>query len=268
MLPLSVRIGTAPLSVIVDAAFALSPIGLLATMTMARTARVWLPRRMLALLDNDRLYRHAPARMGGSWLAAERREAALCEMAQELELWHRAWSHGRLASRVFFVGDAHYESALAECDDRSLLSRFERCAAALDDRLSQAGHLPDAPLDECARDAVALAAALQPETVAIVTLAEADGEAPLCRMLRTLGFDVRSSSLGLGIDDLLDPALAPLADRGLAALRILAPGALALADGWDDEPWDSEGEDDPSDQAGAWRNARALWRPIAAGGAA
>lgn len=267
-LPVSVRIGAQPINLVVDAAFALSPMGLPVTMALARGARAWLPRRMLTLLDNDRLYRRAPAQMGGGWLPGEEREALLAGMADELATWQRAWHYGRLAARVFFVGDAHYESVLAEREDSSLLPRFEHCAAALDARLALDGEAPTAPLEECARDAVALAAALQPEPAWILTLADGERAPAPCKMLAGAGVDVRRawSPIGAEMSELLDTALAPLtaSDGHAAIVQIVAPGALALPDAWDDGDWSIDERLGSSDEDEVWRNACALWRPLAA----
>ena len=136
---------------------------------------VWLPRGFYTLLDNDTFYRNRPERMGGSWLAEETRAAALAELAQELEPWRRTWQNGRLSSRVHWIGDAQYESALPDRQEIGLLPRFESCCAALQRRLEDAGSDASAPLDDCARDSIALAAALQPESSFILTMASGDG---------------------------------------------------------------------------------------------
>lgn len=267
-LPVSVWIGAQPVNLIVDAAFALTPMGLPITMALSRVARAWLPRHMLTLLDNDRLYRRDPSQMGGGWLPKVHREAMLADMAEELATWQRAWHYGRLAARVFFVGDAHYESVLAEREDSALLPRFEHCAAALDARLALDGEAPTAPLEECARDAVALAAALQPEAAWILTLADGDGPPAPCRMLAGAGLEVRRawSPLGKDMSELLAAALAPLAARdGQATIvQIAAPGALALPDAWDDGDWSADERLGACDEGQVWRNACALWRPLAA----
>jgi hypothetical protein len=255
--PVSVRVGAAPQAFVIDAGFALSTMGLLVTLALARHAAVWLPRGLLNLLDNDRLYSRDPTQMGGSWLPAKGREERLNEMASELPAWQRAWHYGKLSTRVHWIGDARYESALVDRDDGGLLPRFEHCAAALDMRLVSSRGDAIAPLDECARDAVALVAALQPEPVMLLTLPENDGPPPLCALLGSLGFGVRCSTTPLS-DNALDPARVPLEAYGAdaAIIRIVAPMVLALPDMWDDQ------DDDPVDDV--WRNACALWQPLTA----
>lgn len=267
-LPVSVRFGARPPGVIIDATFALSAMGLLVAMRLSRTANVWLPRGLYTLLDNDAHYRQRPDQMGGHWLAPEVRETLLMELAGELEPWRRAWHNGKLSSRVHWIGDAQYESVLPERQDNGLLTRFESCCAALDARLGNLAALA-APLDECARDVVALGAALQPDSTYILTAPATDGGAPpLCDFLARLGLlpqrqgpdDVTDPSV-----DALWPAAVPMAASGrqAALVQIVAPVILAMPDSWDDTDWSLEADadmalDDP------WRNACALWRPLGA----
>ncbi len=266
--PVSVRFGGAPQAFVVDAGFALSPMGLLVTMALARHAAVWLPRGLLTLLDNDSLYRRAPDQMGGAWLPEAGRADRLAAMAMELPAWQRAWHYGKLSARVHWIGDARAESTLADREDSGLLPRFEHCAAALDALMVADGNPPTAPLDECARDAVALAAALQPDPVVLLTPPhEAGGVPPLCALLVALGFGVRRRQGGLASTPPLEAALVPLEAGGLfaAMLQIVAPGVLTLPDSWDDADW-GLGEDTglASETADVWRNACALWQPLAA----
>lgn len=269
-LPVSVRFGTRPPGIVIDATFALSPMGLLVTMALSRSASVWLPRGLYTLLDNDTHYRHRPDQMGGSWLDPQVRAAMLDDLARELEPWRRAWQNGRLSSRVHWVGDAQYESALPEREESSLLPRFESCCAALDARLGDLAGLA-APLDECARDVVALSAALQPDVTYILSAAGTGNAAPpLCQFIERIGFGVRRHPLHLpdSAEAALEPALAPMAAAGrdAAVVQVVAPVILAMPDGWNESDWslddmpegDDDGQDDP------WRNACAMWRPLAA----
>ncbi|MEA3063890.1 MAG: hypothetical protein QOJ27_318 [Sphingomonadales bacterium] len=272
-LPLSVRIGPRPPGIVVDATFALSPMGLLATMALARSAHVWLPRALYTLLDNDSHYRANPDQMGGeTWLDGPGRDELLVAMAGELEPWRWAWQNGRLSSRVHWIADAQYESALPDRQESGLLPRFESCCAALDSKRGGGEGISFArPLDECARDVIALAAALQPETTYILTIAgPAPGQPPLCRFAEPCGF---KPILWAGPPDWVEaafaPAFAPLAacsDWRAAIVQIAAPVILALHDGWSDSDWDNDeppeaGDEGPGD---LWRHARALWRPLAA----
>ncbi len=260
--PVSVRIGNQPHAIVVDAGFALSPMGLLVTLALARTSAVWLPRGLLNLLDNDRLYCREPAQMGGDLLPPDGREQLLAAMANELPAWQRAWHYGRLSARVHWIGDAHYESALADREDGGLLPRFEHCAAALDARLLATGKPPIAPLDECARDAVSLAAALQPDRVCLLTLSDNEGLPPLCSLLGQLGFGVRRSATDTNA--VLEAARIPLEASGnqAALVQIVAPAVVSMPDNWDEGDWtDSHDENEIRDDV--WRNACILWQPLA-----
>lgn len=267
--PVSVRLGASPPAFIVDAGFALSPMGLLVTMALARTAAVWLPRGLLSLLDNDHLYRRSPELMGGEWLSADTRPSILRAMAEELPAWQRAWHYGKLAARVHWIGDMRHESALADRDEASLLPRFEHCAAALDARFAlRQGH-DLAPLEECARDAVALTAALQPDPVLLLSHSDGRGDTPpLCAMLEDLGFTIRRRS-GCGGQSALafaEPAIVALeASEGHAALvQLAAPAVLTLPESWDDPDWHGDDHNGPDTDTGndVWRNACALWQPL------
>lgn len=270
--PLSVEVTRRTSHVVVDALLALSPWGLLATMRLAQAAHVWLPQGLRDLLDGSALYRKAPGRLGLGWLPSETRAPLLARMAEALTPWHRAWSYGRLPAQVHWVGDAQHECLLADRGDLSLLPRLIAFGAALDSGTSPCAY--DDPLDRCGRDAVALAAALQPEPVAIVTLgAGAPGSPPpACAWLAGAGIPSRPIAAGPGsalVGDLgIAEALRPLVAGGLslAVLHLLAPEALAAPDGWGDGDWDScAPEDDPAHRA-AWTNALVLWHALEAEG--
>jgi len=261
--PVSVRIGGQPHAIVVDAGFALSPVGLLVTLALARNSAVWLPRGLLNLLDNDRLYCREPAQMGSDLIPSDNREQLLAAMANELPAWQRAWHYGRLSARVHWIGDAHYERVRADREDGGLLPRFEHCAATLDTRLRAVGKPPIAPLDECARDAVALAAALQPDPVYLLTLSDNEGLPPLCSLLGQLGFGVRRSAAGTHA--VLEAARIALEASGnqAALVQIVAPAVVSLPDNWDEGDW-TDSHDDTEVGDDVWRNACTLWQPLAA----
>lgn len=269
-LPVSVRVGSQPPAFIVDAAFALSPMGLLATMALARAAPVWLPRGLLTLLDNDRAYRQAPEMMGGAWLHPDDRPAELRAMTQELQSWQRAWHYGRLAAQVHWIGDARHESALADRNDAGLLPRFELCAAALERRLEPLHQGFGGPLDECVRDALALAAALQPDPVFLVAPLQPGARPQVIVMLERMGFRVLQRASCAARSALLgEAALGAMAaaDDGVALIQLAAPAVLALPESWDDPDW--AGDDTVfaagDDGLDVWRNACALWQPLGEG---
>lgn len=269
-LPLSVRLA-ARAALIVDASLALTPAGLLATLALARTAQVWLPRGLYTLLDNDAHYRAHPEAMGGAWLPEPGRRERLAAMAAELDPWRRAWHNGRLSARVHWLGDAQYESLLPDRAEADLLPRFEYCCAALDRRAEGGAEGPDGPIDECARDVAALAATLQPESVRILTLGgEGAAPPPLLEWLESRRISARPGGLPGGVPAVIEPALAPLAatDTEAAVVEIVAPLAVAVGSAWEEGDW--EDLDAPAGEplrdwtADPWRGAAALWQPLAA----
>ncbi|WP_322418045.1 hypothetical protein [Mesorhizobium huakuii] len=267
-LALAGRFAAKPPNIVIDAPLALSPMGLLVTVTLSQSARVWLPRGFYTLLDNDEYYRRRPDQMGGGWLAPGTRDAILKELTLELEPWRRAWQNGRLSSRVHWIGDAQYESALPEREETALLPRFEGCCAALETRLGDVAGTA-APLDECARDVVALSAALQPDSTYILTIAGNDGaRPPLCDYLERLAFPTKRhpGPIPGWSGPALWPAAAPIAasGRNAAIVQVVAPVILALPDGWSETDWALE---DPADHDDGtpddpWRNACALWYDV------
>ena len=265
-LPVSVRFGDRPIGVIVDAPLALSEAGLLLTMALARRAQVWLPRGLYNLLDNDTHYRRRPAAMGGLWLPEEERDALLAGIAASLEPWRRAWQNGRLSCEVHWVGDARHESVLPERSETGLLPRFEHCCARLDRRGEHLG--ASGPIEECARDVLALAAALQPDPAYILTLGgRGPSPPPLLGFLAAHAIPGRTLTRPMtdGADFAFGPALAPLAASGTEAalVQIVAPAVLALGEGWDEGDWEEiDSPADEEDEADPWRGACALWRPM------
>jgi hypothetical protein len=268
-LPLSVKVSGGSLSVIVDAVFALSPMGLLMTMRLAQEGRIWLPRGLWTMLDNDAIYRASPHLMGGDWLPFERRGELLAAMAAELGAWRRAWHYGRLSAEVHWIGDAQCESCLPDRADALLLPRFEACCAALDAIRTTRQAVPLSMLDECARDAIALAGALQPEPTVVLTLgARGGGEPPLCNFLSAVGIAAHPlrGPLTPLLRDLLAGSLLPLvtASDPAAALHLMAPGVLAMPEGSSKGDWSLDETDDQGDMLGAhvWQSACALWQPM------
>ena len=165
VLPVSVRVDERALSVLIDAAFAFSPLGLLTTMRLARVAHVWLPRSLRAILDKDAFYRRRPDQLGAFWLPSGERHELLERMAGALSHWQQAWSYGRLSAQVHWIGDARYESVRPNRGDGAMLPRFEACCAALEARFADRQAAGVSVLDDCARDSLSLACALQPEPV-------------------------------------------------------------------------------------------------------
>lgn len=256
--PVSVKIGGRPLAVVVDGFFALSPFGLLATMALTGSALVYLPRSLLALLDNHEAYRREPTLLGGPCWRGE--PELMQRIAGELEGWRRAWHFGRLAARVHWIGDAGYESMLVDREDSGLLARFEHCASAFDLALAEGPLDLQAPLDACARDALALAAALQPDPVVVLTRGGPGLVPLLCQALSGGGLACasRHGEPPTMIAAAFEPAATALALADAAIVEVLAPAALALPEGWNGEQ-DWACDEDCSDSWDIWHDARFLW---------
>ena len=268
-LPLSVKVAPRTTSVVMEAGFALSDLGLLIAMRLARTTPVWLPRGLRAMLDNEMLYRGQPHLLGGEWLPADRRSAMQERMVAALAPWQRAWSYGRLSSQVHWIGDAQFESALPDRHDTAMLPRFETCCAALDERRAANNAMSLLALDDCARDAVALAGALQPEPVVILS-SGGDDEPPLCAFLASAGINAHrlppASASHMLRDEGLGDALLPLVRGGqqIAALHVVAPGILSLPESYGEDDWPDGGYDETIEALPAhpWRDAFVLWQPM------
>jgi len=271
-LPISVKVAQRSVSVVVDASFAFSPLGLLTTMRLARVADVWLPRALRDILDNDALYRSRPGQLGAYWLPPASRDEMLERMVAALTPWQRAWTYGRLSAQVHWIGEARYESALPDRGDGTMLPRFEACCAALDSRLAlRQTPMRASALDDCTRDSLALACALQPEPVVILAARPHGYEEPtICGYLAGAGIEARRLAhpaaapllRDLGLVDALMPVIAT--EQSAALLHLVAPGALALPDGWTDDDWSL---DEMPEQGGllrshVWDGALVLWHPV------
>jgi hypothetical protein len=273
VLPVSVKVGEPTLSVLIDAVFAFSPLGLLTTMRLARVANVWLPRSLRGILDRDAYYRNRPDQLGAFWLSSGDRHELQQRMAAALAPWQQAWSYGRLSSQVNWLGDARYESVMPDRDDGAMLPRFEACCAALEGRLGQSATQHASVLDDCARDSLALACALQPAPVVILAATAAAGEPPaLCNYLDKANIETHrlcatvapSLLRDLGLIEALLPVIAT--QPSAALIHLIAPGALSLPDAWSDDDWsiDVLAEPGHGERRYIWDGATALWQPLEA----
>jgi len=270
-LPISVKVAQRSVSVVIDASFAFSRLGLLTTMRLARIAHVWLPRALRGILDNDALYRSRPGQLGAHWLPPASREEVLERMAAALTPWQQAWTYGRLSTQVHWIGDARYESVMPDRGDGSMLPRFEACCAALDSRLSLRQTPGNSALDDCARDSLALACALQPEPVVILAACPRPGDEPaICGYLSSADIEARRLShpaatpllRDLGLADALMPVIAT--EQSVALLHLVAPGALSLPDAWSDDEWSLDELPDEGEglRPYVWDGAVVLWQPV------
>ena len=272
-LPVSVRFGARPPGVVIDATFALSPMGLLVTMVLSRIANVWLPQALRDLLDNDTVYRADSSLLGGDFLPEHQRDAIRSALALELRPWNEAWLNGRLSSRVHWIGDAQPESALPDREEITLRSRCDECGRTLNAIL---GILPDdpspPPLELCARDAIALAAALQPDNTYIICGADREtGEPLLGGFLGLLRFQVQRQPAAFAgsAASIFAPAMPAIlaSNKRATVVQVIAPAVVAMRDYTDPMDWCFE--ELPAPEPGSlddpWRNACALWQPLGGG---
>jgi hypothetical protein len=271
-LPLSVKVERRCIDIVIEPTFALSPLGLVTTMRLARTEHVWLPRSLRGILDHNARFLEAPGELALDWLPEEGRASAAWSMAEQLALWHRAWTYGRLAAQIHWIGDAQYESLLPDRADALLLTRFEACADALDRRCIRTRQPIASRLQHCSRDALALAAALQPDPVSILTQGSADGaRPPLCAWLETIGIPARPVPVALASARLRDLGLAEallpaaIAGQPVALVHVVAPGVLTMPETWSDGDWLDEYDEAGEDlRARIWSDAFALWQTVEA----
>ena len=137
--PVLLRVDAPTLNVIIDIHLAPAPLGLLRTMRLARTTRVWLPRSLWSLLDNDAPYHRHPERL------SRRPQAALARMTEQMPMWRQAWHYGRLAADVHWIGNARCEGSAPERGDPGPFQRFGACRAGLD---CAGGPVGDDPLGD------------------------------------------------------------------------------------------------------------------------
>jgi hypothetical protein len=178
---------------VVDVSLSLRRCGLFWTLSLAETMPVWLPQGHWTLVEDGTYARdeRVTGRLGGAPGVAG--AVAFRCATQE---WSAARAGLRLEGRpnVFWTGDSWAESVIPKEDDAGLLDRRDALAAALDARLMPVepspmavgddgvelyrGYIAPDILADCARDALALAAALQTPRTIILTAMEQDEVRP------------------------------------------------------------------------------------------
>lgn len=261
MVSLSLGAETEAPPCIIDGSLALSPLGLMLALRLARCRRVWLVRALLALLDNDEFYKDRPELIGDAKGGRVQ--------AQMLSEWRRAWLQANLLDRFCWVGDARHESLLPGDVDEAVVERFELLSQSLEARSGSADSVAVHPISECARDAVVLAAVLGTQSPVILTAPGQNRASPyLCKVLNDAGITckrLRDNGKYSGLNSGVFPASVWFTTRQLSflglrmvAFHLVAPRAIVLdradcADGWSgDKPL----EPDP------WADACALWHNV------
>jgi hypothetical protein len=255
--PFEVTVAGKKLACVLDVPLALSPLGLLFALRLADELNVWLVRSLWQVLDSRDFYPDllllGQRSATGSRALRQRDHQRLSEAIQQ-------WEWARLdcdlsGLNLYWAGDARHESLLPREVDKSLVERFEALSGELESRWSGSAKITPSfdPRRECARDAVALAAALVRYRPLIFTLCtngrsgEAQGGEPaLCEYLRECSIPLQRVSASphaavmkrhlmpvfarCGIVELLWSGL------DLAVIHLVAPGAVVVpADGHTDD---------------------------------
>jgi len=232
--PMTINVATARPSCVVDVSFALSPWGLWGVRRLARNACVWLARAHIALirdrveeiLKDDAFVQRIVGGFGGSTAAGERLEAAT-------SMWNAARPNLAFSpdEEICWPCDNAEESVMPRGTDPSIVTRLDALAQGLELRRSgsKAGVAGSIDiLSDCARDTLALAAALGPGQVFVLTTIAPGRDAPdLVGFLASAGIPCRHVD-DLGQRRLLRETLLPLfTQAGLTEL--LAAGSIRLA---------------------------------------
>lgn len=259
----SLHVGTAveAPACIIDGSLALSPLGLILALRLARSRRVWLARAMWALLDNDEFYQKRPDLIGESGDGVVQ--------ARMLGEWRRAWLAANLLDQCFWIGDARHDSLLPAGMDDSVVDQFELLSQALVARDADLARAEIAPLAECARDAIVLSAVLGMQYPVILTAQDNVQKPPdLCRMLAKSGIGCRRVKKDGRLHHFAEcvlPAAMWFTVRqfaatgiGLAAVHLIAPRAVATARQGSSQSWSG---DEPLD-FDPWADACAVWHTV------
>ncbi|KMO34360.1 hypothetical protein VQ03_23485 [Methylobacterium tarhaniae] len=217
-----------------DVSFALSPWGLWGVRRLARTTCVWLARAQIALiqdrveeiLKDEAFVQRVAGGFGASATAAERLEAAT-------GMWNAARSILAFSpdEEVCWPCDRAEDSVMPRGTDPSIVARLDALAQGLELRRPPSREAIPGNLDvlsDCARDTLALAAALGPGRVFVLTTIPPGRAAP-----DLVGFLERAAIPCRHVDDLgqkrlLRETLLPVfAQAGLTDL--LATGSIRLA---------------------------------------
>lgn len=233
---------------VVDVSLTLRPCGLFWTLSLAETMPVWLPLGHWTLVDDKTYARdeQVTTRLGGA--PGPPGALAFRNATQE---WSTARAGLRLEGRpnIFWTGDGWAESVVPKDDDPGLLDRRDALAAALDARLmptelvgrediltaelSRSYIAPDI-LADCARDALALAAALKgPRTIVLSAIEAGDDKPRLIDWLDRVGVCCKRLEEGAVRETLRWQLTPALLRSGLAvpieAGRLRVAGLLLVA---------------------------------------
>lgn len=262
-----------------DTDLALSPYGLLLAQRLSSELDLWLVRELWQILDNTQYYLSEPDRLRPAAAGVAAPQLAPSSLRDTLTQWEMARTETDLAGlKIYWIGDALSESMLPARVDPHLVVRFETLAKSLDKRMERPSDDQTGVLADCARDAVALTAALMPYRAFILTThvtgkGSTPDEPSLCSHLRHWG--LRCYRLGVGAKTQLEKEfILPMFARAgvaelmwaglrLAAVHILVPKAVVVPRGTDhDETFPHElesPEEGTVSETDWWDEAVSFW---------
>lgn len=271
--------GGAP-SWVVDVALSLAPTGLYCVRELSRLVPVWLAQSHWSIVNDETFYSRDESLVRRLTRTSDP-DAAGRSFAQIVRDWRDARDALGLESApgLFWPGDGKSDSVVPKDGDATLVDRLDALAAGLDslrrrDVADPARQTVDL-LADCARDTVALAAALGGSRPIVLTPLEPQDRRPiLVDNLQTAGIacaKVANGRLlaplrGLLAPTLIGSGLAALVSTNrlrLAALMIVAPHALPA-------PIVGDAPEEPQDrlawnamasgvEARLWDGAAAIW---------
>jgi hypothetical protein len=261
---------------VLDVGLSLAPTGLYWALALAHEGPVWVPHCHWSIV----LDKEFPISAGlATYLAGVANvDEATAILGRVRNEWREALDRIGLESlpNFFWPMDGRLDSVVPKDGDATLVDRVHILAAGLDSRLgngAEGGNGGADALCDCARDTLALAAALGDRRPVVLSRLARDEPAPLLlerlkkadvpcakltapRLLEAVHASLCPAMLGSGL-------AVPLASGGLrlAALLVVAPGALnagilsaMMAD--DDLEWHPDAH---GCEAALWNDAAAIW---------
>jgi hypothetical protein len=263
---------------VVDVRLSLAPTGLFFVLGLSRALPVWLPQCHWTIVDDDsflrdrRLVTHLS---GGA--DPEKAEEILIRTRNDWRVTREA--HGlESMPGLYWPSSGRGDSIVPKDGDATLIDRVHVLSAGLDARSARGGVLVTDcadPLADCARDTLALAAALLNQSPVVLAVIEQGEEAPeLARYLKRAGLSCNKVTDIRLIDSLRQTVMPALIASGLvvhavnqrvrlAALYMVAPGSItapslaeAMTDCDDNLAFDANAN---GGESALWDGASAMW---------
>src|SRR5262245_38972664 len=257
-----------------------APNGLFWALGLARSADTWLAQSHWTLID-DAAYYARDCTLAQRLARFPEPNEAVRRWARSAQEWREARETLGLESRpgLFWPGDGRADSTVPKNGDVALIDRLSALAIGLEARTARSsrdGSVAGDVLGDCARDALALAAALGAANPIVLTRVNGGAESEPSLAARLAAADVPCRPLREGaardqLSALILPALlaagfavqAEHDELALAALVITAPHALMareLEPNADPLAWNALGGEG---EMRLWDDAAAIWwRPL------